>query len=164
MTWLYVYLGSGVVCCAAFFTLQRPSFESRRSRAVAIALGTLLWPLVVYVLLDDWRRSKAAGQPVKEREPFAVRVGDLGEPISIEALEARERVEDPLGAVPDLPFGHLNPGWERFKAQLEPSSLVAPFAADYETWCVHRYEGYAEVGEGRVERWFIARIYLAAAS
>lgn len=36
---------------------------------------------------------------------------------SVAQIEARERVDDPLCAVPDLPFGHLNPVWSALKAK-----------------------------------------------
>jgi hypothetical protein len=42
---------------------------------------------------------------------FAVQPGDLLELLSVEEIEQREQVFDPLGAVAELPFGHLNDAW-----------------------------------------------------
>ena len=38
----------------------------------------------------------------------------LQERLTVMQIEAREVVADPLGAVSDLPFGHLNAAWKTF--------------------------------------------------
>ncbi|WVM93015.1 hypothetical protein ULG90_02285 [Halopseudomonas pachastrellae] len=50
---------------------------------------------------------------------FAVTEDHLLESLTVAEIEARERVADPLGAVPDLPFGHLNTAWQEFLAECE---------------------------------------------
>jgi hypothetical protein len=49
--------------------------------------------------------------------------------ITIEEVEQRERVFDPMGAVPDLPFGHLNAAWQKFRDGLEPQDVIWTFSA-----------------------------------
>ena len=39
---------------------------------------------------------------------------------------------DPMGAVPDLPFGHLNATWLKFKVSLEPADSIWSFSVE---WC-----------------------------
>ena len=45
---------------------------------------------------------------------FTVRSNDLVARCEVAEVERRERVVDPLHAVPDVPFGHLNPAWKAF--------------------------------------------------
>ena len=56
---------------------------------------------------------------------FAVKRAHLQEPLTVAQIEAREAVEDPLRAVPNVPFGHLNTAWKNF---------IAGVAADDELW------------------------------
>ena len=62
-----------------------------------------------------WRR--------RER-PFRIRRRDLRYAFTQAEIEARECVYDPLGAVPALPFGHLNPAWRRYADTLEPRARL----------------------------------------
>ncbi|MBV8684383.1 MAG: hypothetical protein JO111_16020 [Caulobacteraceae bacterium] len=57
---------------------------------------------------------------------------------------------DPLGAVPDLPFGHLHEAWRTFVSAIPPGATVRRFSA---RWRPHRYrderlEGFV-VQQGR---------------
>jgi hypothetical protein len=56
---------------------------------------------------------------------FAVKRAHLQEPLTVAQIEAREAVEDPLRAVPNVPFGHLNAAWKTF---------IVGVAADDELW------------------------------
>ena len=46
-------------------------------------------------------------------------------------IEAREMVEDPLQAVPALPFGHLNAAWCELVAELAPGDECWSFSAQW---------------------------------
>ena len=65
---------------------------------------------------------ETAGAGVKDARPstapvFKARRRHRQVRLSVAQIEARERVDDPLGAVPDLPFGHLYPVWCALKAK-----------------------------------------------
>ena len=121
---------------------------------VVIILSTL-WPFLAFYLIYD---SVLRRLRVRPKPAFKIVPRDLGQALSIEAAEANERVEDPLGAVPALPFGHLNPAWVQFKAGLAPGSQLSPLSKVHKDGIKERYEGYAEVGNGPITRWFFTSI------
>ena len=94
----------------------------------------IVWPAVmVFVIKESLSDAKRRKQ--EEAAKFRVTEDDLIEKLSIEDIESRERVEDPLGAVSDAPFGHLNSAWESFKDDLSVDSELWSFEAvreDYE--------------------------------
>lgn len=87
------------------------------------------WPVAIYM------QGKMVRDP-RVRAPadrvFAVNKKDLLQQLTPQEIEARERITDPLGAVPDLPFGHLNAAWGRFTAQLRPGDSIWSFAAQWD--------------------------------
>ena len=92
----------------------------------------------------------AAGRPAEaEPEPAAFRVTreHLLRETTVEEIEKEEIVSDPLGAVPPLPFGHLNAAWLRFKSRLAPGDVVWRLSAHgKEGWGAPQVrEGYAIV-------------------
>ena len=86
---------------------------------ILLALVALLWQLAMYAYFSKpwWMR----GGPSSAREPdpeFAVLTEHLLVRLTVEQIESREQVDDPLAAVPALPFGHLNASWRRLLEQL----------------------------------------------
>jgi hypothetical protein len=53
----------------------------------------------------------------------------LLEPLSVQQIEDREQVNDPLSAAPELPFGHLNPAWKALLQSRQPGDELWSFAA-----------------------------------
>jgi hypothetical protein len=78
----------------------------------------LLWPVAWWMkfadLLGNWRAAR-----IREDAVFKVKRPDLLERLPVEEIESREIMRDPLHAVPDLPFGHLNSVWTRLKAMTQ---------------------------------------------
>jgi hypothetical protein len=176
MIWLALYLAAGAIVLVMAWGLHWLA-EWRRGRArsgrpgpsraapgrlrhriqselvvPAIAsLGMVLaWPLVAGIFVRSWLPRTAPVAP-KAEPAFAVAAGDLLEPLSIQDIESREVVSDPLGAVPDLPFGHLHPAWRRFLDGQAPSDRLWRFRTawpPYGTPTVHL--GYARVRDGAV--------------
>jgi len=112
--------------------------------AFASILMLVAWPVAVFIKV----RELAAPKPAEaEPEPaeFCVTREHLLREMSIEEIEENEMVSDPLGAVPPLPFGHLNGPWSRFKSGLAADDTVWHFSATWdEGW------GRSEVREGYV--------------
>ena len=52
--------------------------------------------------------------------------------LTLDEIERANRVQDPLGAVPDLPFGHLHAAWRRFVEQLQEGDELWSFATPWE--------------------------------
>lgn len=89
--------------------------------AVAVVVA---WPAALYMKGKEIFGKKSESALDEERE-FAVERSHLRELLTVAQIEAREVVTDPLGAVPDLPFGHLHAAWKTF---------VESVGEDYELW------------------------------
>jgi hypothetical protein len=110
-----------------------PPMSGLLESAVAIVGATLgvvgfvvfMWPvllaLIVWALL-----SREADGPDEER--FTVPESSLIEVLSQAEIESRELVDDPLGGVPHLPFGHLNPVWRTLLERMTPESTIWTFS------------------------------------
>ncbi len=161
MIWLWGYLTAGAL--SGLFALVRNYDDLRKDfafgklafAAFAVVAIFVLWPLFVVPAIYDSVVQRLRARP---KPAFKIVPRDLGQTLSIEAVEAHERVEDPLGAVPALPFGHLNPAWVQFKAGLAPGSQLSHFSKVHKDGIKERYVGYAEVGNGPVTRWFFTGI------
>ena len=127
------------------------------------AVGVLVaWPLVLGCSIYFYGRKEELPPQTNPREPaeFSVRHKDLLQSFTVGQIEDRELIQDPLGAVPPLAFGHLNNAWQRF-AGLAPSSETlwsfrAPWAR-YGTMNEWR-SGYARVRNGEIVGWFTKSI------
>ncbi len=158
MIYLYGYLGVGAAVLAIVFGVDRltkePASESLReifdavnpkrkklsyrilNKFVAPAIAALavvvVWPVAVYMRGKKMLSKKEASAPKVERE-FAVTREHLHEPLTVPQIEAREAVTDPLGAVPKLPFGHLNAAWKIFIAGVAADDEIWSFTAPWQT-------------------------------
>lgn len=95
---------------------------------LAALLVLAVWPVVFYMKSKEiWGGNSPI--PDEPEKKFAVTEGDLLEKLSIPEIEARERIVDPMGAVPNLPFGHLNAAWLKFKTAMEPHDSLSSFSA-----------------------------------
>ena len=81
---------------------------------------------------------------------FAVEPVHLQAWLTLGEIEARERVDDPLGAVPNVPFGHLNAAWRTFLASRASGDELWSFTAPWRTWLLQPElrSGYALVRNG----------------
>jgi hypothetical protein len=121
-----------------------------------------VWPVAIVLLVKDLIKPRRSVE-VAEKQEFRVREEDLIEQLSIDEIENRERIQDPLGGAPDEPFGHLWPAWQAFVNELSADASLWSFAAtddsDYEAI---RLQGYVHFDNHRAESVFItSRIYLS---
>jgi hypothetical protein len=71
--------------------------------------------------------------------------------------EAREMVIDPLGAVPTLPFGHLNAAWTEFTEELESGCELWSFRRHWVTeYRNNVHEGYVALQSDKVGSHFVS--------
>jgi hypothetical protein len=109
---------------------------------VAVVVG---WPIAIFMKLKDMLGMDSySGASADEQREFSVGRDDLQEKLSIEVIEARERVIDPLGAVPAVPFGHLHSAWKAFLEGMGPDDALWSFSANWTRW------GRKELREGYV--------------
>ncbi|MCW8884233.1 MAG: hypothetical protein OQK12_03125 [Motiliproteus sp.] len=120
------------------------------SELFAMTMLATLWPLLlVWKAIDS-----VTGQRVREVAPppvFKVEYSDLIEKLTVHQVEQRERVQDPMKAVPDVPFGHLNSGWRSFIDGMQPTQELWYFSAQWDR--SHRQElrtGYALVKDDEI--------------
>ena len=99
---------------------------------LAVVVG---WPVAIFMKVKDMLGMNSySGASAGEHREFSVGRDDLQERLSVEEIEARERVIDPLGAVPALPFGHLNSAWKTFLEGMGPDGAVWSFSANWTRW------------------------------
>lgn len=170
MIYLYWYLGIGTVFLAVIFISHQLrkspaddrlnelllAADPRRDRwwwkplnnvvvpILAAIMILAVWPIAIY-----WKTKEMIdARNVKEAEPpkeFAVARDHLLKRWSVGEIETAEIVNDPLGAAPRRPFGHLNSAWETFKQSIQDGdelwSFSAPWTSDW---------GRNEVRDGHV--------------
>ena len=126
---------------------------------LAAVLVLFVWPIAIYIKIKDMR-DKGSGVSYEEKV-FKVLKADLLVRNSIEQIESSEIVLDPLAAVPQLPFGHLNKCWVELTAQLLPGDELWSFKTTWDgNWGRKEIlSGYAIVREGTPESYILnARI------
>ena len=112
--------------------------------SMAAVFVFVAWPVLIYMKAKELL-FPAKAESLIEPKKFAVAETDLVLKQTVEEIEQLERVCDPLHAVPDLPFGHLNAAWTRFIADCGPEDTVWSFSARWTSeW------GQKEICEGYV--------------
>lgn len=158
MIYLYWYLGIGVAVLAVVFgahqLTKKDEPESLRdlldavnpdrkklsyrilNNVVAPVLAAVavvvVWPAALYMKGKEIFGKKSESALDEEHE-FAVELTHLQERLTVLQIEAREVVADPLGAVPDLPFGHLNAAWKTFVEEVGADDELWSFTAPWQT-------------------------------
>lgn len=180
MSYLAWYLGVGVVALAALFTSNDRSkdgashrlsgilsFDPGRDKlwyrtmvivVLVVIAGVLFaaWPVLLIIVAKQALSTKSA-TTVREKREFAVTRSDLREHVTIAEIERREQVIDPLGAVPELPFGHLHAAWQKFLEAVGPQDAIWTFSAHWTTtWGrAELRAGYVVVRDGAIGPHFL---------
>ena len=132
--------------------------------AVLVIVG---WPVALFMqlreILQHLKNPPAKRLVFKE---FSITRGDLGQQITVAEIEERESIFDPLGAVPAIPFGHLNAGWLSFKAKVTPHDTIWTFSRQWmnREWKYEERTGYVILRDDRIGPFFlntIERIYFS---
>lgn len=169
MIYLYSYLGIGALILLIMYVSHKLSTksESEGVKGILDALnperGTLsyrlingvlvpilasvlvlfAWPAALYMKIKDMRDRGPGGS--FEEKVFKVGKGDLLLKLTKEKIESEEVVEDPLGGVPALPFGHLNKCWSDLLAQMQAEDELWSFKSKWDgNW------GRSEIRSGYV--------------
>jgi hypothetical protein len=158
MIYLYLYLSIGAVLLAIVFgtnlLTKKDAVDSLRDilnaedpdrkklsyrilnnyllPVLAAIVFMIVWPGAFYMKVkEDF--SKKGNRILNQKRKFAVEHAHLKERMTIQQIEAREVIEDPLGAVPNLPFGHLNAAWKTFIEAVAADDELWSFTAHWET-------------------------------
>ncbi len=118
-----------------------------------------VWPLAWFVgfmaVREDWQRKAK-----DKRAEFVVKRRYLKSPCQLSLVEQSSLVDDPLGAVPALPFGHLNAVWCAFVQKKPDAAELWSFACVWE----NRYgrkdqrKGYAWLLNREITDWVVLDI------
>lgn len=126
------------------------------------------WPILLYIKIKNayFAQQPALQAPPTQPfdpfdpfEPFTVAQTDLLEQLTVQSIEQREMVYDPLGAAPSKAFGHLNSAWINFTHDLRDDDQIWSFAATWPIWFGGRKElktGYVIVSGNAIGRYFLA--------
>jgi len=122
--------------------------------AVAV---TVAWPYAIYLKCQSIRLDNSAVHMKQgEEKTLSVTSGDLIQRMSVSAIEGAERIIDPYNAVPDLPFGHLNSAWEKFKLNAQTGDEIWTFKATWDQgWLKQECHGYALLRGNEVPHHFM---------
>lgn len=138
--WACLYLGTGLAVLLTVQLLDNvkrginfldalPRSVKAMSEAIAVILMVLpVWPMPILIGLSFkiglvTKLSQFANWLISQNEYLSTRrtvkscklIGAYIHQITtVEAAEQSERPTDPLNRTPDVPFGHLNPGWKAF--------------------------------------------------
>lgn len=141
-------------------TSGQDKHHSKAADNLALAIASILiilgWPVALYVQSKDWLEAwRRRGR--EEDAEFAVARECLQERMTVREIEFCERVVDPLKAVPDLPFGHLNDAWRAFLSRVPPGGELWSFTSRWvNTWGETEIRsGYVAVSNGNPEEYFL---------
>jgi hypothetical protein len=127
--------------------------------ALASIVVILFWPVAFYMKIKDMK-DKRTGNGFEEKV-FKVVDDDLLSRKTVEQIESSEMIEDPLGAVPSVAFGHLNKRWMDLLNHILPNDELWSFKTTWEgDWGNKdiRY-GYVLVRNGSLQEYILtARI------
>jgi RNA polymerase-binding transcription factor DksA len=88
-----------------------------------------------------------------EELAFALNDFELTRQVTIEEVERTNLIQDPMEAVPNIPFGHCNARWVVFKDSLQDNETLWEFESTRsELKGVQAMWGYAVKRDGRVDR------------
>lgn len=157
MIYLYWYLGIGVAVLAVVYTAHQLSkdkaLESLHARlaefhpdrkklsyrilnnivapALTLISIAVLWPVAVFTQVKMLFANPSSNKSL-ERRDFAVDREHLQDRLTVQDIEQREMIIDPLDAVPELPFGHLNKAWTDFLKTYTEGDELWSFSARWQ--------------------------------
>lgn len=125
---------------------------------VAVVLLLLAWPWAAWTAVSE--RGTRDADPVAEGpKEFAVLDEYLVCELPLGDIECWETVDDPLGAAPKLPFGHLNAAWNDFKAGSGNGTFWKFSGKHVGDWDMEWLrEGYAALKEDGTRPHFLTRL------
>jgi hypothetical protein len=141
------------------------NFDSLINNELMIAFLALMvaivgWPWFFYFAAKEKLKDRRQKQE-EMKFTFSVLKQDLVEKLSISEIEYLEIVNDPLGAVPKVPFGHINIGWLTFKEKMSHSDEIWRYEKDFINRDDHteKHEGYAIVKDNNIKEYFSTSVF-----
>lgn len=133
-----------------------------------VLLVLLIWPIAIAVAIKEVLFPTKNEFHLKPEDYFTCKKIHLVKKVNPQEIEKQAVVIDPKGRAPQIPFGHLHPGWIKLLGQLERGDSLwtfkkpgqkTPKADDKGStqWSVPRgaVTGYAVVRNGKVKAEFL---------
>jgi hypothetical protein len=186
LLYLQIYFGVGLVVCLAVVTshvwMKRrqassltdalKSLNPSRQRfwyrvledvvvpVLAFILVWLVWPVAIGLkFFERYQKKEAAAnsERLAKAKVFVLKEEALLREMTVTEIEQANMVIDPLGAAPNLPFGHLHAVWVEFRDGLGVGETVHLFeSVGPNAFRKQLIWGYAVCKGGRVERFMTA--------
>ena len=183
---LQIYFGVGLVVCLAVvishlwmkhrqagsLTDALKSLNPSRQRfwyrmledvvvpGLACILVWLEWPVAIgfkFFEMYQKKDAEANSERLAKAKEFVLKEETLVREMTVAEIEEANMVIDPLGAAPNLPFGHLNAVWIEFRDGLGVGETLHLFeSVGPNAFRKQMIWGYAVCKEGRVERFMTA--------
>lgn len=125
---------------------------------LALILLVLVWPVAMGCMYKGKRDDQREAQGQKD-VVFRVRPHDLRSQTTVAVFESANFVSDPLGPLPDLPFGRLNAVWADFLARRSADAELWHFACDWpsEWGTVFKRQAYVRVSGDELSPWMLTQ-------
>jgi hypothetical protein len=186
LLYLQIYFGVGLVVCLAVVTshlgMKRrqassltdalKSLNPSRQRfwyrvvedvvvpVLAFILVWLVWPVAIglkFFEMHQKREAAANSERLAKARVFVLKEEALLREMTVAEIEQANMVIDPLGAAPNLPFGHLHAVWVEFREGVGVEETVHLFeSVGPNAFRREMIWGYAVCKGGRVERFMTA--------
>jgi hypothetical protein len=192
--WVLIYLVSGGVLLASirlyndFFKKKDDktnwvkdvldSLEDSKPKSISarqvikvflfVMLVLMVWPFAIAVAIKEVFFPAKNEVRLKPEDYFTCKKSHLIKKVIPQEIEKQAVVIDPKGRAPQVPFGHLHPGWINLLSQLEQEDALWAFKKPGQKppkvddkasiqWSVPRGEvsGYAVVRNGKVKAEFL---------
>ena len=183
---LQIYFGVGLVVCltvvtshlrmkrrqASSLTDALNSLNPSRQRfwyrvledvvvpGLAFILVWLVWPVAIGLKFYEMYKKKDAeanSERLAKAKEFVLKEEALVRDMTVAEIELGNMVIDPLGAAPNLPFGHLNAVWVEFRDGLGVGETLHLFeSVGPNVFRKQLIWGYAVCKEGRIDRFMTA--------
>ena len=183
---LQIYFGVGLVVCltvvtshlrmkrrqASSLTDALNSLNPSRQRfwyrvledvvvpGLAFILVWLVWPVAIGLKFYEMYKKKDAeanSERLAKAKEFVLKEEALVRDMTVAEIEEANMVMDPLGAAPNLPFGHLNAVWVEFRDGLGVGETLHLFeSVGPNVFRKQLIWGYAVCKEGRIDRFMTA--------
>jgi len=93
----------------------------------SVILFCLIWPIALVIAAHATFIDTPAPHYNSDEPSFTCQKDSLIKQVNPLEVEEASYISDPLGRVPNLPFGHLHQGWINLLAQLEPTDQLWSF-------------------------------------
>ena len=127
---------------------------------LAFILVWLVWPFaLVLKFFEMFKKKEAAAnsERLAKAKVFVLKEETLVREMTVAEIEQANMLMDPLGAAPNLPFGHLHAVWVEFRDELGVGETLHLFeSVGPNAFRKQLIWGYAVCKEGRVERFMTA--------